>query len=321
MNGRTATVARGRVNPAQGYKRFVYLVICVVAIYIVVPQLSMFRQSFGLIGHARLDYVALALGLNLASYPLAALTYYLLAIKPIHFQPTVLVQVASMFTNRLLPAGLGGMGANFVYLRRTGHKASQAVSVVGLNNVLGLVGHLMLLSGLLLLVPDDRRRVPDQHITTTVLLAGTAVTVGLVVGLLLMTKLRHRLASGGLAVIRNLQNYRRRPGRLVAAVGSSMTLTICNLVCLWCCALAVDVHISVIALLVVFTFGIALGSATPSPGGIGGVEAGLVTGLIAYGVPASQALAAVLIFRLINYWFSLLLGAGAFVAAQRRGWL
>lgn len=305
----------------RDYRLFIYLAICVVTLYVVLPQLSMFQHSLGLVRGAQPRYVTLALGFNLLSYLLAALTYYCLAIKPLRYWPTLLVQVASMFTNRLLPAGLGGMGANFVYLRRMRYSSVQALSVVGLNNVLGFVGHGLLISGLLLFVVDARRHVPALHIS-----AGTlAVAVGLLVCLLLVSvmvaSLRRKLITSVINVCQNLLEYRQRPGHLLAALGSSMSLTVTNLVCLWLSLLAVGGQLGLVPVLLVFTFGVALGAIAPTPGGIGGVEAGLVAGFIAYQVPASQALAAVLVFRLINYWFSLVVGAAGLVAAQRRGYV
>ena len=303
------------------YRRFVYLAIIVIAIYVVVPQLSMFNRSLGLVARAQSGFVLAALGCNLASYLAAALTYYLLAIKPLRYRPTVLVQVASMFTNRLLPAGLGGMGANFFYLRRSGHTASQAVCVVGLNNFLGFVGNVLLVGLLLLALPKTRQAIPAGQLSGRTVIISVAVTIGLLLAVTLVARLRQKLTAGVAAVAHNIWRYRQQPRRLVAALGSSLVLTTSNLLCLWLSALAVDVHVSIVAILLILTFGVALGSVAPTPGGLGGVEAGLVAGLIAYHVPANQALAAVLIFRLINYWFSLVLGAAAFVVAQRRGYL
>jgi len=312
---------RGGVQQRHSYQRYLYLALVLVALYVIVPQLGIFQHSLNLAERAQPKFVLAALGCSLVSYLFAALTYYLLAIKPLRYRPTLLIQVASMFTNRLLPAGLGSMGANFFYLRQAGHNSSQAVSVVGLNNVLGFVGHAWLVGLLLVLVPSARHTIPAGHVSARSLLLIAAVTVGLLFTMTLATKLRRTLFNGITAVASNVWRYRFRPGRLLTAISSSMALTVSNFMCLWFSALAVGVHVSLVAILLVFTFGVALGSVAPTPGGLGGVEAGLVAGLIAYHVPANQALAAVLIFRLINYWFSFLLGAGAFVLAQRRGYL
>jgi uncharacterized protein (TIRG00374 family) len=56
-----------------------------------------------------------------------------------------------------------------------------------------------------------------------------------------------------------------------------------------------------------------LGNWLPVPGGIGGVELGLVGALVLYGLPAITATAAVLLYRVIELWIPAFLGLAAFV--------
>jgi uncharacterized protein (TIRG00374 family) len=56
-----------------------------------------------------------------------------------------------------------------------------------------------------------------------------------------------------------------------------------------------------------------LGNWLPVPGGIGGVELGLVGALVLYGLPALTATAAVLLYRVIELWIPAVLGIAAFV--------
>jgi uncharacterized membrane protein YbhN (UPF0104 family) len=67
--------------------------------------------------------------------------------------------------------------------------------------------------------------------------------------------------------------------------------------------------------------GNAVGSATPTPGGIGGVEAVMSAGLTAIGIPAHQAIPAVLIFRLATFWLPIPAGWVSYLVLQRRGTL
>jgi uncharacterized protein (TIRG00374 family) len=97
-----------------------------------------------------------------------------------------------------------------------------------------------------------------------------------------------------------------------------MLLTFANVLALTYSAKAVGIHLDFVASLVVFTFGSAVRNITPTPGGLGGFEAGLVAGLIAYKVSSSHALAAVLLYRLISYWLPLVIGFIAFVDVDRR---
>jgi uncharacterized protein (TIRG00374 family) len=54
--------------------------------------------------------------------------------------------------------------------------------------------------------------------------------------------------------------------------------------------------------------GKAAASISPTPGGLGAVEAALTVGLTVVGVPYAQALAGVLTFRLVTYWLPILPG-------------
>jgi len=60
-----------------------------------------------------------------------------------------------------------------------------------------------------------------------------------------------------------------------------------------------------------------LGGLLPIPGGIGGIDGGLIGTFVVFGVPASAATAAVLAYRLILFWIPLVVGAVAFVSLQR----
>jgi uncharacterized membrane protein YbhN (UPF0104 family) len=60
-----------------------------------------------------------------------------------------------------------------------------------------------------------------------------------------------------------------------------------------------------------------LGGLLPIPGGIGGIDGGLIGTFIVFGTPASAATAAVLAYRIILFWIPLILGAVAFVGLRR----
>jgi len=60
-----------------------------------------------------------------------------------------------------------------------------------------------------------------------------------------------------------------------------------------------------------------LGGLLPLPGGVGGIDGGLIGVLIVYGVPAAAVVAAVVAYRLILFWLPLLAGGFAFILLQR----
>lgn len=71
---------------------------------------------------------------------------------------------------------------------------------------------------------------------------------------------------------------------------------------LWIILNAFGIDISPVQAAAAFGVGSLAGGLPGTPGGMGVVEAGLVLILEAYGFPASQTLAPVLVFRLVSYW-------------------
>ncbi|HVX24198.1 MAG TPA: lysylphosphatidylglycerol synthase transmembrane domain-containing protein [Candidatus Saccharimonadales bacterium] len=305
--------------PRASWRRWLIVLVLVAALYGLLPQLGSFHDSLHLLHQLQWGWAGWALLTTLLTYAAAALTYCLLAFKPLPYARTLFVQPACMFINRLLPAGIGGIGANYVYLRKQRHNQAQAASMVAMNNLLGLIGHLLLVALLLVFFGSH---IPTLHVATgnRQNFIRAAVVLGVLV-LLALVVFRHRLARGGRAIWRQLLTYRRQPVRLSAALLSSVSLTLCNVLSFWLSAHALGVSLAFISALIIFTLGIVIGTAIPTPGGLGGVEAGLVAGLVAFHVPAAQALAVALVYRLISYWLVLVLGGGLFVASHRRKYL
>jgi uncharacterized protein (TIRG00374 family) len=85
---------------------------------------------------------------------------------------------------------------------------------------------------------------------------------------------------------------------------------------LWAAFKAIGVSPPLTVILMGYLIG-QLGGALPLPGGIGGIDGGLLGTLIVFGTPAAATAAAVLIYRLILFWLPLLIGGVAFVSLRR----
>ena len=60
-----------------------------------------------------------------------------------------------------------------------------------------------------------------------------------------------------------------------------------------------------------------LGGLLPLPGGLGGIDGGLIGTLIVYGVPAAASAPAVIVYRVILFWLPLIVGGAAFISLRR----
>lgn len=286
------------------------------ACYVILPQIGSFKTSWHYVQQPDWLQVALSVGCLLMTYLAAALTYVCLAFRHLDYVRTVLVQVASMFVNRILPSGIGALGINYAYLRKQRHARLETGVVLAANNILGVAGHTLLFavmvgvfhasSGLL-----AHRRL---HVSSTAVWAVIALlVVSLTVGVALRSQ---KILSAVRQGFQQVARYKQRPGRLFLALLSSVLLTMSNVGCLWFACHATGVALPFAAAFIIFSVGLGVGTATPSPGGLGTTEVGLLAGMLAYGVPQAPALGAVLLYRLISYWLPLLLGSIAFVWCQ-----
>jgi uncharacterized protein (TIRG00374 family) len=71
-----------------------------------------------------------------------------------------------------------------------------------------------------------------------------------------------------------------------------------------------------VAVLVMGYFLGTLGSLLPLPGGIGGVEGGMIGAFVAFGLPADRALIGVLAYRAISFWLPTLPGVLGYVSLR-----
>jgi uncharacterized protein (TIRG00374 family) len=303
-------------------KRFIALtLIFVIGLYIILPQLGDFKASRHLLSHPKIAWLPGALAFISLTYFAAAGTYYFLAFRKLNYWRTVVVELAAMFINRLLPGGVGALGANYLYLKRNHNNAGQAGTIVAINNTLGFVGH-ALLSVMILLAYSGHMVTLDSNESKSWAPVIKYALVGLIAALVIgLVAGRHRIKKLMAEIGTQLLSYKRQPWKLLAALITSMLLTSCNALCLYFCMQAIGFNLSFMAVFLIFSFGVSAGTATPTPGGLGGYEAALTAGFVAYGVPGAAALAIALLYRLISYWVPLLGGSIAFVYSQRRRYI
>lgn len=288
--------------------------------YVVLPQLKYFNGSLSTIQDAYYPLVGLAIVLVATSFFAAASTYWLLANFRLGYWRNLLIQVADGFTNRLLPAGAGGIATNVIYLSRH-HSRVQAGLIVGLNNVVGFLGHVALLLSLLILNSATGGKTIAIKLPRGYEIAATAILLAVFIAILLRRRLEKLSPKSSHSLTELIKYILRHPGRLVAAFGSSMVLTGCQAAALYMVMLALNVHLSFLQAFLVMTAGVLVMAATPTPGGVGGAEAGIVAAQLSFGVASEQALSVALLYRLVTYWLPLLPGFIAFRIAVSKHYL
>ena len=146
--------------------------------------------------------------------------------------------------------------------------------------------------------------------TLLYLIAG--VLLGLVGAFLFVPKLRRWLATAVRPrlkeVLSDLAELAREPKRLAIIVLGCAATTLGMALALWASIEAFGGDTSFVTVTVVTMVGGTLASAAPTPGGVGAVEAALIGGLAAFGVPTAIAVPSVLLYRVLTCWLPVFVG-------------
>ncbi|MGV9645732.1 lysylphosphatidylglycerol synthase domain-containing protein [Streptomyces sp. NPDC003514] len=290
--------------------------------YFLLTQLT--HIEFGpLVANAQWGWVAAAVLFSAASYFAAAMALLGFVPERVPFRRTVAAQVAGSFVKIVAPAAVGGVALNTRFLQRAGVRPGLAVASVGASQLFGLGCHILMLLSFGYLTGTEKTPSLSPSRTVIAGLLTVAVLVLVVTSVPFLRKfVVTRVRSLFAGVVPRMLDVLQRPQKLVTGIGGMLLLTACFVMCLDASIRAFGsegTSLSIASVAVVFLAGNALGSAAPTPGGVGAVEATLTVGLIAVGLPSEVAAPAVLLFRLLTLWLPVLPGWLAFNHLTRKG--
>ncbi|MFD3614040.1 lysylphosphatidylglycerol synthase domain-containing protein [Streptomyces sp. NPDC058676] len=290
--------------------------------YFLLTQLT--HIEFGpLIENAEWGWVAAAVAFSALSYVAAAMALLGFVPERVPFVRTMAAQVAGSFVKIVAPAAVGGVALNTRFLQRAGVRPGLAVASVGASQLFGLGCHILMLLSFGYLTGTEKTPSLSPSRTVIAGLLTVAVLVLVVTSVPFLRKfVVTRVRSLFAGVVPRMLDVLQRPQKLVTGIGGMLLLTACFVMCLDASIRAFGTEgtsISIASVAVVFLAGNALGSAAPTPGGVGAVEATLTVGLIAVGLPKEVAAPAVLLFRLLTLWLPVLPGWLVFNHLTRKG--
>ena len=298
-------------------RTLVTLVASVIAAYILAGEFA--KNSFGdLIRHANWHWTLAALGLSALTYVGAAWSLSGFVLERLKLVRTFLAQVAASFVTLVTPAAVGGVALNIRYLRRAKVAPADAVASVGVSQVIAFALHMVMLvifAALTGASQDISIRPPGwAYIALAVLVAVILAFLAVPAGRkLLLSRLTPLLGE----VIPRLLDIAQRPAKLAEGIGGTLLVTAAYIGCLAVSVRAFGGSLPIVAVAAVYLTGSAIGSAVPTPGGLGAVEAALSAGLTAAGLHGATAISSVLLFRTVTFWLPVPLGWAALSYLQR----
>ncbi len=301
----TATITRFNRN------QLLQMVLLVALIYVALPFISTVPTFISELRTANWWWGLLGLAISALKYVGAAAALWACADGLVSFRNLTLMQVANTFAATTTPAGVGGLALSARFLQKGGLGALRAATAVALQQSVQVVTHLTLLILFSAFAGASANLTKFVPSSTIVYAVGGAIAV-VVAAFVIVPKLR-RFLTGTVVprareVLNDLRQLASEPRRLILIVLGCAATTLGGAVALWACIAAFGGNASFVTVTVVTMIGGTLASAAPTPGGVGAVEAALIGGLAAFGVPAGIAVPSVLLYRVLTCWLPVFVG-------------
>jgi uncharacterized protein (TIRG00374 family) len=308
--------------------------VVIIFIFAVLPQLAGFGKSLHRLRYGNKLWLAVGIGfetLSLAGY--MALFRLLFTQDRVHigWRSSYQITMAGAVATKLLAAGgAGGIALTVWALRAAGLEAKAVARRMTSFTILlyGVFMSSLVIFGSGLAIGVFSGNAPEGLTVIPAIFGGVVIVLALVVGLAAdraqrwLTRLgRHGKGPGSL-----LEKLATVPGTLHGGVKTTIEVLqrpkpgLVGAVAYW----ALDIAtlwagfrafgaMPPLAVLVLAYYVGQLANALPIPGGIGGVEGGMIGSFIAFGINGSTAVLAVLAYRLISFWLPVLPGSIAYL--------
>lgn len=292
----------------------------VLVAYLLVGQLSSV-DLVGALGRMHLRWFAAAVGASAVTYWSAGAGVAAFVAERPPLGEACLVQLSTSFAGVAMPSTVGLVAINARYLSRRRVDPSSIAAAMTLSQAANVAVTVMsvVVLGLLTGSGVSQSRLapgPDLLVGGVVAAAVAAAVLGIPQTRVRVARL---LAPHVRALLPRLVEAVSRPGRLLAGAGAALLLEASYAGALLAALAAVGARAPLLPTAIVLLLGNFVGSAAPTPGGLGGVEAALAAGLAGIGIPAHEAIPAVIVYRLATFWLPIPFGAVAYVGLRRAG--
>jgi uncharacterized membrane protein YbhN (UPF0104 family) len=303
-----------------------------IGLYLLLPQLAGLDETWRRLGRGDPWWLAAALGFEVLSYGCYVVVFRAVLARGndrISLRASYEISLAGVAATRLFAAGgAGGIALTAWALRGSGQPARRVATSLTAFFVLlySVFMAALLLGGAGLYLGVLPGRAPLGLTVVPAAFGGAAIGLALAFTLVpgdLDRRTRHggrafRLltavpATIGSGVRGALALLRSRDPRLAGALGWWAF----DIAVLWACLHAFGAPPAIAVVVMAYFVGM-LGNLVPLPGGIGGVEAGMIGALIGFGVATGLAIVAVLAYRAFAFWLPLIPGSIAYVRLLQR---
>ncbi|MBQ1491891.1 MAG: flippase-like domain-containing protein, partial [Blautia sp.] len=303
------TVRLARFN----LRRFITVLLVTIALIIVFTQLN-FKQVIKAIEGANPWWSLAACAIGLVAWTGSAIAFGVFIDKSKrkkHHLGILGTQAVASFAAVSMPAIAGPIAVNITFLRKIGYNNTEATAIASADTVTEFSTTILMFVILGFFTGQHvfHNLIPNKMIII--------ITVGILAGLIALAMaikpVREWIRKKCLPVLKSygsmLGKLLSHPLTLLISMSGSIIQNTALDMSFWFSLLAFGYHLNFIETLFLFLFANGVGSAVPTPGGLGAIETVLSTTFIGVGVPGAIAVSATLLFRLATYWLRMALGA------------
>ena len=331
---------RGRFAGRRQMVAFgIFVAAALAFLYFVLPRLAGLQDTWNRINQGDPIWLAAAAGFVLlawTSYIMLFRTVFSRGTSRFDWRESYQITMASLAATRLFAAGgAGGVALTAWALRRSGmERRTVACRIVAFLALLySVYMGTLLVDGILLRTSVFPGPAPLAFTVIPAALGGVAIAV-----FLAMSALPHdferRLARWAGGPRKRVARWAGRVATVPATVATgvrtaldlirarepgllcAVTWWACDIAVLWACFHAFGDPPSKAVIVMAYFVG-WMGNLLPFPGGIGGVEGGMIGSFIAFGVPGGLAVVAVLTYRAFSFWLPTIPGTIAYLQLRR----
>lgn len=250
--------------------------------------------------------------------------------RPLPYGPVAMLQLAIGFVALAVPSTAGRLAMDIRFFQRQGVPAATALSISTIDGFSGFLVQIALL--ILTLVfgvgaVDLALSLPSTRTSTgllTILAVVAALLVVAVVVAVALPSVRTRILDRVrpmLTEVLDTFHGLRSLAKFLQLYGGNLANQFLFAAALGASLAAFGGQLNLATLVVIYVAATLFGGMMPVPGGIGVVEAALITGLVAAGIDTATATATALVFRLVTFYLPPIWGWVALRWLQRHSYL
>ena len=206
--------------------RILYLLLFIFLLIALFSLFKDFRKSINIIRNSNKDFIYLILVFTFLNFVVAAYSYVKLSFFPLRIIKSTIVQIAANTMNRILPAGLGTLGTLYDFLVKSKNTKTQALALVAINNILGLISGVVILLSLTFI--GNFSAITNLHLKFINIIYAALILIFIVFTNFLLYKKVKRFNLFLKDLLKQLITFKDRKSNLALAFAAQLLLNVSN---------------------------------------------------------------------------------------------